>query len=148
MTPSRPQKVDSYAFDRAINDLIINDDLIIAFSHYSNDFQILQTNLPSRPNDVPLIADSYRLYNNYPNPFNPETFIKFVLEKQSKVLLKVYNAGGQLVNTLADSNYEPGSYWIKWDGTNNSGFEVASGVYFYQLNVDGKASTKRMLLIK
>ncbi|MGH7598664.1 MAG: laminin B domain-containing protein [bacterium] len=97
---------------------------------------------------------SFMLEQNYPNPFNPGTTIKFDLPEASKATLKIYSEIGQLVATLVDGEMNVGRYAISWEGRNQSGAAVASGVYFYQLVVQGSngdvifAKTKRMTLVK
>jgi hypothetical protein len=80
------------------------------------------------------------LYQNYPNPFNPETWIPFQLAAPVDVTIRIYVQSGQLVRTLRLGHKEAGIYLEKskagyWDGRNDAGEQVASGVYFYQLDV-------------
>ena len=81
--------------------------------------------------------------NNYPNPFNPTTGIKFDVPKNSFVELKVYDSRGSEVAVLVNEELLPGSYEYKWDGS-----RFASGVYFYRLRTNEFTATKRMMLIK
>jgi len=90
----------------------------------------------------------YVLYDNFPNPFNPETYIRFRISEQSNVSLKIYNITGQHVKTLYTGNLEPRYYRFKWNGTNNRGQRVGSGVYIYRLQAGNFTQTKKMLLIK
>lgn len=90
--------------------------------------------------NIPLVTE---LYQNYPNPFNPETSIKFTLAANSKVSLSVYNTKGEKVMALLDGNMKAGYY-----NTSFNGSKLVSGVYYYTLKVDGKAMTKKMMLIK
>jgi len=95
---------------------------------------------------------SYELFQNYPNPFNPETRIKYTVgSRQTHSLpttLKIYNILGQLVKTLLDKPQEPGNYEIIWDGKDDKGNEVASGIYFYQLKAGEFSQTEKMILIR
>jgi len=88
------------------------------------------------------------LIGNYPNPFNPETTIKFDLSKSGKVKLDIYNIKGQLVKTLADDSKDAGRYSLKWNGLDDNGIPASSGVYFYRLTTDGKTLTKKSLMLK
>jgi Peptidase family C25/Propeptide_C25/FlgD Ig-like domain len=89
------------------------------------------------------------LLQNYPNPFNPQTAIPFNLSQQAdKVTLKVYNLKGQVIRTLMNAPCEAGYYTLNWDGKDNYGKEVASGVYFSNLSVNGKRQSRKMLMIK
>jgi hypothetical protein len=86
---------------------------------------------------------------NYPNPFNPTTTINFSVPTESKVNITVYNVKGQKVKTLVSDKLERGSHQVLWHGKDNNDNSVASGVYFYKLNVDGKQKgIKKMLLLK
>jgi hypothetical protein len=86
---------------------------------------------------------------NYPNPFNPTTTINFSLRDKSQVTLKVYNVAGQLVKTLVDEARLPGQQApVVWDGRNNAGQRVSSGVYFYKLVSKNFTQTKKMVLLK
>jgi len=94
---------------------------------------------------VPLKTE---LYANYPNPFNPATNIKFDLKKNAHVSLVVYNMLGQQIKTLVNSPKLSGHHAIHWDGTNDQGAKVTSGIYFYQFKADGYTKTNKMILMK
>ncbi len=94
------------------------------------------------------IPYSFALNQNYPNPFNATTEIIFNTDKASDVSLEVYNIAGQKIKTLVDGRYTAGSHSVIWDGVNEAGTVVSSGVYFYKLNVDNQSETKKMVLIK
>jgi hypothetical protein len=89
-----------------------------------------------------------KLTQNYPNPFNPITTIEYSLSSDSHVNLSVYDAQGRLVRTLEDSYKTRDTHQIKWDGRNNTGNLVASGVYWYRLVAGDFMATKRMVLLK
>jgi hypothetical protein len=96
---------------------------------------------------------SFDLSQNYPNPFNPVTTIRFKLEgEKSKapipITLKVYNILGQLVRILVDGGRSPGNYAVAWDGKDDKGKEVSSGIYFFQLDTENYQKTKKMTLLK
>ncbi|MFZ4592240.1 MAG: T9SS type A sorting domain-containing protein, partial [Ignavibacteria bacterium] len=86
---------------------------------------------------------SYQLFNNYPNPFNPVTTIKFQIPKDAAVSLKVFNSLGQEIETLKSEYMKTGLYTINWNGSRYS-----SGVYYYVLRSDSYTETKRMVMIK
>ena len=89
------------------------------------------------------------LSQNYPNPFNPQTSITFTVKERSPVTVKVYNVAGQLVRTLVNDERAPGTaHTITWDGRNDAGMQVASGVYFYRLVAKNFTQTKKMVLLK
>jgi hypothetical protein len=93
------------------------------------------------------------LLQNYPNPFNPECWIPYELAEPGHVVIRIYNISGELIRTLDLGVKEAGAYTTRsraayWDGKNEAGEEVASGVYFYQLQVGDKVMTKRMVVVK
>jgi immune inhibitor A len=88
------------------------------------------------------------LSQNFPNPFNPITTINFSLRQRAKVSLKIYNIKGELVKNLLDEEKRAGDYSIVWDGSDNGGIKVASGVYFYRLVAGESYLTKKMVLLK
>ena len=90
----------------------------------------------------------YKLYNNYPNPFNPSTTIKYSVPKVSNVKLQVYNMMGQLIKTLVNETKAPGFYNILWSGTNENNSKVASGIYFYRFESENFIANNKMILIK
>lgn len=98
------------------------------------------------------VPDDFSLGQNYPNPFNPTTRIQYEIPARIAnavhVQLKVYNLLGELVRELVDELKNPGQYTVEWDGRNNLGEPVSSGVYIYQLVAGEFRQTRRMLLIK
>ena len=91
---------------------------------------------------------SHHLAQNYPNPFNPETRIDYQLAQDSFVELAVYNVLGQKVRTLKAGDQTAGTYTALWNGRDDAGLDVASGVYFYRLEAGDFTSTKRMILMR
>lgn len=100
--------------------------------------------------DVTFITpEDYVLEQNYPNPFNPETTIEYALPLNKKVSLRIYNMMGQVVRTLVkDELQSAGRQTIVWDGKNDAGIRVASGVYIYSLEFGNFKKAKRMTLLK
>jgi hypothetical protein len=90
----------------------------------------------------------YELRQNYPNPFNPSTRISFSVPVQEKASLVIYNILGQKVATLFEGTVEAGVHAMTWNGTNDAGRSVASGVYFYQIRTGNFFATKKMVLLK
>jgi hypothetical protein len=93
------------------------------------------------------VAD-FLLEQNHPNPFNPMTAILYCVPSQSHVTINVFNLLGQHVVTLVDEDKSPGTYRVVWDGTDQIGRLVATGVYLYRLQADDHVETRKMLLIK
>ncbi len=100
------------------------------------------------PDDI-LNAITAKLHQNYPNPFNPTTTIEFSIQNDSEVELSVYNTKGQLIKTLIRNEYTKGSHSIVWIGDDKFGNLVSSGIYYYELNINGKTeAVKKCLLLK
>ncbi len=90
-----------------------------------------------------------KLKGNFPNPFNPITNIVFEIEKPSQVNLSIYNIRGQLVRKLIDNElYTAGEKEVLWDGKNDKGQQIGTGIYFYRFEADKYSSVKRMILLK
>lgn len=99
------------------------------------------------------IPTAFRLHDNYPNPFNPTTKIEYEVPSRSHVRLVVYDILGRLVRTLVNSDHSNGHYFVAWDGTNETGRQVASGMYIYRMEAaDGSGSatvlSRKMMLLK
>jgi hypothetical protein len=99
-------------------------------------------------NDDINIPGKYALAQNYPNPFNPTTNISYALKEKSHVNLSVYNLLGQKVITLVNADLGPGLHSVEWNGTNSSGNQVNSGIYFYKIDTGAFVATKKMVLLK
>jgi len=99
---------------------------------------------------ITAVPKAYNLHQNYPNPFNPTTTIRYSLPEASEIKLIVYNMNGQEIKTLATGKVAAGSHSIVWDGRDNAGHAVPSGVYFYKLSVESQQwqSMKKMILLK
>jgi len=96
-------------------------------------------------NNVP---NKYKLFQNYPNPFNPVTNITYSISKSEKVQISIFNTLGQKIATLVNKKQTTGKHTIKWNARDNQGYKVASGVYYYQIEVDDFIQTKKMLLLR
>jgi len=88
------------------------------------------------------------LNQNYPNPFNPYTIIHYDVAEAGMVNLRIYNVAGALVRDLEARHRERGRYEVGWNGENEHGVRVSSGVYFYQLVMPGFSQTRKMVLLK
>ncbi|HXG01139.1 MAG TPA: T9SS type A sorting domain-containing protein [Bacteroidota bacterium] len=97
---------------------------------------------------IPLVPLSYSLDQNYPNPFNPSTTIRYQLKKRSWVRLEVFNILGQRVRTLVNAEQLTGVRTVEWNGTNDSGVPVASGMYVYRLQAGEFIATRKALLLR
>ena len=106
------------------------------------------TGTSSTPTAVRASGWPNSLAQNYPNPFNPETTIEYTLRGRSHVTIRIYNVAGQLLRTLVNDARAAGPHQVLWDGRNNAGQRVSSGVYFYKLQANDFAQTKKMVLLK
>jgi hypothetical protein len=97
---------------------------------------------------ISLAPAEFELSQNNPNPFNPETTIGYALPKSAYVRLEVLNVLGQVVRTLVDGHQRTGTHEVMWNGLNDNGQALASGIYFYRIGADNFQATKRMLLLK
>lgn len=95
-----------------------------------------------------LLPKAFSLSQNYPNPFNPQTIIEYTLPKSCHVQLTIYNIMGQSVKVLVNQYQAPGYKRVEWDGKNDQGEEVASGVYFYKFEARDFTHTKKMVILR
>ncbi len=91
---------------------------------------------------------SFTLHPAYPNPFNPQTTIRYELAQASAVRLVIYNMQGQVVRTLVDANMSAGLHRVVWDGKDKRGISLSSGVYVYRLELENQALSRRVLFLK
>jgi len=100
----------------------------------------------------PRMPENFTLYDNFPNPFNPITYIRYDLNRPAEIRLEVYNLSGQKVRTLVNAYQNTGTYTVSWDGSMENGLLASSGTYLYRLQIRTEnrsyAETKRMALIK
>jgi parallel beta-helix repeat protein len=90
----------------------------------------------------------FTLDQNYPNPFNPSTVIEYTLPRAGNVTISIYNLLGQVVRKLVDEPQAAGNHQVTWDGNDDSGVSMSSGVYFYRLEAGYLLATKKMVLVK
>jgi hypothetical protein len=98
--------------------------------------------------DVKLIPSDFSLQQNFPNPFNPSTEIRFDLPEEGQVELSVFNMQGQKVRTLESGIMTPGYHAVIWNGTNNNGSRVSTGMYFYSIQTNKFQAVRKMLFLK
>jgi hypothetical protein len=109
----------------------------------SNVVQVTHTSAPT-----PVVPTVTALDGNYPNPFNPTTDVKFSLSEPGAVRIDVFNIKGEKVRTLVDGEMEAAFHTVTWNGVDDSGRNVGSGVYFYKMRAGKYTSTKKMILMK
>jgi hypothetical protein len=123
------------------------------YFRYSDGDSIVETELDSIYLTMDGIEDenlplSFELHQNYPNPFNAQTVIEFQLSEPARVNLAVYDIAGRKVADLAGEDYTSGQHLLTWDGTDNTGKSVSSGIYLYKMKAGDLIETRKMLLMK
>ena len=104
---------------------------------------------PAGVNDKPVVTEKFEMLTNYPNPFNPETKILYHIKKGERATLAIYNVRGELIRQLlVDQFHAAGTYEITWDGRNDVGETVSSGIYLYKLMTPSMAVSKKMMMLK
>jgi hypothetical protein len=104
---------------------------------------------PTTTGPADVMPRSFALYQNTPNPFNPATVIPYdVPEGGGNVTLMIYDVSGKLIRTLVNGAQSPGERKATWNGLDENGQRVASGVYFYRLNAPGYKMTRKMVFLK
>ena len=109
---------------------------------YYTAYDVVSTTLE---NNMPL---EFEVYPAYPNPFNPVTTIGYYLSDKGSVNITIYDMMGREIKVLQSGIQTPGHSKVQWNATNNKGQPVSAGVYLYQINIDGKMDTKKMVLLK
>ncbi len=124
-------------------------DAAFQYSPPSNEVNIVGMikSIPPTSKDAPL-PKTYSLIQNYPNPFNPSTTIRYELPQDSRITLAIYDIMGREVRTLIQGEQAAGNKSVVWEGTNNIGQPVSSGVYLYRLQAGEFSLTKKMVLLR
>jgi hypothetical protein len=152
---------------RYANGIVGSDSLLTILQHPVSSFGVDQLNelyivgyangiiyrfnrsaVSSINNNQNLVPDKFELKQNYPNPFNPTTLIEYNLPEISNIKLVISDVLGRRVKTLVTSTQLSGNYKMLWNGTDDNGKSVSSGIYFYSLITDKFKTSKRMLLVK
>ncbi len=94
------------------------------------------------------LLEKFSLEQNFPNPFNPITTISFSIAQVENVTLRIYNSRGQVVRTLTNGFLNPGQYQVSWDGSDDLGLQLSSGVYLYRLQAGAFSKLKRMVFVR
>ncbi len=114
--------------------------------------EVIKVVINPEPTSVEQISDeiplTFRLEQNYPNPFNPETSINYAMTQSGRVNLSIYNLRGQKIVNLVDQIQTAGEYRVTWNGNDDHGIRVSSGIYFYRLEVNDTSLHRVMTLIK
>jgi hypothetical protein len=165
--PDETEEVEGYNVYR--NDEKINDELIgglsfidtmtegesffmyyvtavkgIEESEPSNFVEVIVTGI-ELSGELPAVT---KLGNNYPNPFNPETTINYSLKDNAAIKLEVFDIKGRMIKKLVDGRQNAGVYSVIWNGIDENGHQVSSGIYFYRITAGSYRATKKMILMK
>ena len=138
----------------------LGQSIYIAFRHYQSNytggsnysrirignFEIGSTYVSEKEEITPIYKTE--LHTNYPNPFNPSTTINFTLSVASNIQIDIFNIKGQKIKTLLNEYRSMGNHNVVWDGKNDAGISVSSGIYFYTIKTDNFTATRRMVLMK
>jgi hypothetical protein len=153
---SAPRQADGSLPEIELLHLVQGSDLIDAgvdlglpYNGAAPDLGAFESNYVTSIEDYYTLPGDFQLFQNYPNPFNPTTNLEFQISDFGLVELKIYDMAGRLVTTLVNEKKAPGNYMVQWDGRDETGKLVATGVYFYRLQVgSGIVKTKKMLFVK
>jgi hypothetical protein len=134
---------DQYVFFHGVRNILSKaEDARFVLMVGSEDF------LVSHEHEIPKLPARTVLHQNRPNPFNPSTVIRYDLAEPGRVALRIYDVNGAFVKTIESCHHEPGRYELGWNGDDERGTKVATGVYFYKLTTKDFTQTKKMLLLK
>jgi hypothetical protein len=125
--------------------MIVKKLALAAKKYYDVNFADLPVSIDEKPLVMP---SSYKLYQNYPNPFNPSTTIGYKVMNEGFISIKIYDILGNEVKTLVNEIKSPGAYNVNWEGDNNLGEKLTSGVYFYHMQAGNYSSSKKMIIQK
>ncbi len=120
--------------------------------HFPEDLDNSAVELARAKNDLSAVTETvvtnFELAQNYPNPFNPSTTIRFAIPRSTDVSLAIFDVSGKLVRTLVAQSMPSGRHSVVWDGTNETGAKVSSGIYIYRLQADDFVARKKLILAK
>lgn len=125
----------------------IDEDIATQILHAALAEFSITTDVTPGPGGPPIPA-VFALHQNYPNPFNPTTVVAYTVARRCHVTIRIFNILGQEVRTLVDTPQEAGQYRVTWNGTDQAGKAVASGVYLYRIVAGDFAASRKMVLLK
>ena len=135
--------VDCCLIPGQINSYYVTALYDVGESDGSNIVEIFVTNVEEE--SIPIVT---RLNANYPNPFNPETVISFSLSEPGRVVIEIFNSRGQRIRRLTEGYFESGSHTLTWDGCDDTGNEVRSGIFLYRMKSGDFISSRKMMMLK
>ena len=136
----RKGDIYEFAFDveKRISDGMVRDYIIRAVGRYQPDYEVYTNLVPGR----------FQLYDNYPNPFNTTTLISYDLPAAVHVTIDVYNTLGQRVARLVERRQSAGHHVVQWEGNDDRGNPVSSGIYHCHMRAEEFVSSRKMVLMK
>ena len=146
-TPTNPLLTNSIDCRAAIADFIFVEEFL-AVSTSAGVLVFHQDQATDVTSPDSRLPQAFTLSQNFPNPFNANTVIDYSVDRHSQILIEVFNILGQKVRTLVNSSMPPGRYRVEWDGNDQSGNTVSSGVYLYRIKSNESEQTRKMLLLK
>lgn len=145
-SPLTPQLIQRYDWSLPANELCASGNALYTINGY---YGLYLHNLGAVDSHDPVqISPSAFALRNYPNPFNPETLLAYTLSSPGTVSLAIYNSRGQRVRSLLNDQQAAGEHTLSWNGTDDSGRGVASGLYLCRIACEGKQETRKLLLLK
>ena len=127
-----------------------SDEIVTGDGWYIDDMEIVvySDSTVTSIDEKQILSNKFELHQNYPNPFNPTTHIRFELQEYSNVKITIYNSLGKKIKTLLNETRTAGQHTLLWNGTNNDGRSVSSGVYFYVMQSENYQSRKKLILLR
>ena len=139
---------DIYAERVFYEDAVVYDIVVNEGEFTEIDFS-MSSNVDVEDFTIPNQSEQIFHLSNYPNPFHSNTTISFELAKESDISISIYNIKGQKVKSLTNANYETGTHSVTWNGKDDNNKSVASGIYYYKLNMDGEdVSVRKCVLLR
>ncbi|MFQ6003281.1 MAG: T9SS type A sorting domain-containing protein, partial [Candidatus Zixiibacteriota bacterium] len=148
-SPASPDSIGSYNTPGDAYGLFVQGKYVYVADRYS--LIILETPYVTDVREIDegeTSPSDFVLFQNYPNPFNPTTNIEFLLPRSDQVKIEIFNILGQKVRTLVDQHLKAGHKLVDWDGKDDSGEQVSSGIYFYSIKTDEFSQTRKMVLLR
>ncbi len=146
--PYSPKPVSAYTLYAPSWGVFVSVNYIYVATHNLGLYILKLESITDIEQDKNILPQQIRLFQNYPNPFNPTTTITYELPRTCEVNVTIYNTLGQKIRTLVRKQQTAGRYEVMWDGRDESGQEVASGVYIYQLRAGEFVQTRKMILMR
>ena len=143
---SYKEEIFPIEFDLAKNNNHHEPNILLTYSFMDKDQNFISQG--DSTFQVVIIPDKIALYQNFPNPFNPRTRIKFDLPISTRASINIFNINGRLIKTLADRDFDAGTHFVDWGGEDEFNMSVSSGLYFYQIISGEYVKSFKMLLIK